>query len=282
MRLDVGFASDLETAAPLVQRWLRRRLDSRDDLELGGHYLTYSPKPLPEAGLCGVRVRQNHVEGVGWCLPHRPDIATCVAIEMCGPDLLELGRLAAHGRAVCGDRVAIDTYVLTRSPVDAEDPVLPRAHIVRFGEDGRPVAECPELRCHVTFGLVNDDFDAARTVATNLLQGGVTENAADDLGGRYLEIAAPSARGLVRRNQISPVQWLYPRHRSHALLLDVIWQTANLLELGELALHVEARFAQQLSVIGYRVVGDLVRDRVPRLFTYECVASSDVTSGRFE
>jgi hypothetical protein len=269
MRLDVGLAADLETAAPLVQRWLRRRLDSRDDLELGGHYLSYSPKPLPATGLCGVRVRQNHVEGVGWCLPRRPDVATCVEIEVCGPDLLELGRLAARGGAVCGDRLAVDSYVVTRLPIDAEDPVLPRAHLVRFGQDRRPVAACPELQCHVTFGFVNDDFDAARTVAADVLQGAVTENAADDLGGRYFEIAAPSARGLVRRNQISPVQWLYPRHKSHALLLDVAWQTANLLELGELALHVEDRFAGRLSVIGYRVIGDLVRDRVPRLFTYE-------------
>jgi hypothetical protein len=247
MRLDVGFEkADLSAAASMVERWLGQELESDDDLELGGHYFRYFPASLPSVGLCGVRVRQNHVEGLGWRLKHRPELPICAEIEVCGPELLELGRLTSRLGVVCGNLAAVAAYVVTRS-----------------------TSEYPELLCNLTFGLETEDFTLAGTVASALLEAPAVEHVSEDLGGRYLALAGATHNGLVRRNQISLVRWLYPRHQRYALLLDVTWRTPNLLELGELALHVEGSAADQLTPIGYRVVGDLVRDRVPRLLSYE-------------
>jgi hypothetical protein len=269
MRLDVGFANgDLTGAASTVQRWLRQPLESRDDLELGGHYFSFTPAHLPDIGLCGVRVRPNYVAGLGWRLPHREDLPACAEIEICGPDLLELGRVAARGRVACGKDLSIAAYLVTRSPADVEDAAFPRAHMVLFGENGRPVADYPELECHLSFGLETKDLTAAASAISTLLQSRPVERQSEDLGGRYVsfEGATPA---LIRANQVSAVQWLYPRHRNHTLLLDITQQTFNLLEPGEFTLRVEESSSQPLPLIGYRIVGDLVRDRVPRLFSYE-------------
>ena len=268
-RLDVGFAtSDLSTVASMVERWLGQALESDDDLELGGHYFRYFPTTLPEVGLCGVRVRQNHVEGLGWRLKHRQELPVCAEVEVCGPELLALGRMASGLGAVCGDLASIAAYVVTRSPFDEKDPVFPRAHVVQFGSDGQPATKYPELLCILTFGLDTDDLTVAGAIAGELLKSSPVEHVSKDLGGRYLELAGETHEGLIRRNQISLVNWLYPRHQYHTLLLDLTWRTPNLLELGELALLVEQSAAERLSLIGYRVVGDLVRDRVPRLLSY--------------
>jgi len=269
MRLDVGFAdADLTRVVSRVQHWLRQPLESRDDLELGGHYFSYTPAPLPEVGLCGVRVRPNHVPGLGWRLPNRQDLPICAEVEICGPDVLELGRVAARGRLACGEDLSVAAYVVTRSPADVEDAAFPRAHVVSFGEDGRPVADYPELVCQLSFGLETQDLTAAGSVAAELLQSRPMERESEDLGGRYIQFdgATPA---LIRPNRISIVQWLYPRHKRHELLLDVTRPTVSLLQPGEFARHVEEQFSKQLSLIGYRIVGDLVRDRVPRLFSYE-------------
>jgi hypothetical protein len=270
MRLDVGFATeDLLAAASMVERWLGRELESDDDLELGGHYFRYFPDPLPEIGLCGVRVRHNHVDGLGWRLKHRRELPICAEVEVCGPELLELGRLASRADAVCGGLASVATYVVTRSPFDVEDPVLPQAHIVHFGADGRAAPGHPELFCYLTFGFETEELTVAGSIASELLGAPPVEHESEVLGGRYLELNEVTRAGLVRRNQISPVQWLYPRHKHHTLLLDVTWWSPNLLELGELASRVEESAAEQLSLIAYRVVGDLVQDRVPRLLSYE-------------
>ena len=268
-RLDVGFATnDLSAVASLVERWLGKTLESDDDLELGGHYFRYFPEPLPETGLCGIRVRQNHVEGLGWRLDHLRELPVCAEVEVCGPDLLVLGRMASRVGTVCGDLASVAAYIVTCSPFDAEDSVFPRAHGVQFGSDGQPATEFPELFCILTFGLDTKDLTVAGKIAGELLESSPIERESKDLGGRYLEFAGATCDGLVRRNQISLVNWLYPRHQHHTLLLDVTWRTSNLLELGELALHVEEGAAERLSLIGYRVVGDLVRDRVPRVLSY--------------
>jgi hypothetical protein len=270
MRLDVGFkTADLLTVASLVERWLGQELESDDDLELGGHYFRYFPDPLPEIGLCGVRVRQNHVEGLGWRLKHRPDLPLCVEVEVCGPELLELGRLASHARTLGGELVSVAAYVVARLRFAAEDPVLPRGHFVRFSSNGRPVLGYPKLTCNLVFGFDTENLVSAGEIASALLGSSPVEQMSEDLGGRYLDLAGEIYNGLVRPNQLSTELWLYPRHQRHTLLLDVTWRTPNLLELGELALHVETNAAKRLSLVGYRVAGDLVRDRVSRLLSYE-------------
>jgi hypothetical protein len=269
MRLDVGFANgDLTAVASAVQHWLRQPLESRDDLELGGHYFTYTPAPLPDVGLCGVRIRPNYVAGLGWRLPHHHDLPVCAEVEICGPDLLELGRAAVRGRVTCGKDFFIAAYIVTRSPANVEDAAFPRAHVVLFGKDGRPVADYPELVCQLSFGLEQQDLTAAASVSAALLQSRPLERESEDLGGRYVQFEGATP-GLIRANQISIVQWLHPRHKHHRLLLDITQHTVNLLEPGEFALQVEEKYSKQLSLIGYRIVGDLVRDRVPRLFSYE-------------
>ncbi|MGA7730199.1 MAG: hypothetical protein WCD37_02885 [Chloroflexia bacterium] len=270
MRLDIGFATgDLSAVAAMVKRWLGQELESDDDLDLGGHFFRYFPDPLPEVGLCGVRVRQNHVEGLGWRLKHRQELLVCAEVEVCGPELLVLGRMASRAGTLWGDRASVAEYVVTRSPFDVEDPVLPRAHFVQFGPDNRPVPGYPELFCTLTFGFETEDLAVAGAIAGELLVSPPVEHESGDLGGRYVEVTGTTRTGLVRRNQISLVHWLYPRHKHHTLLLDVTWRTPNLLELGETAMHMEDGVAGRLSLIGYRVVGDLVRDRVPRLLSYE-------------
>lgn len=269
-RLDVGFATnDLSAVASLVERWLGQSLQSDDDLELGGLYFRYAPDPLPDAGLCGIRVRQNQVEDLGWRLEHRQELPVCAQVEVDGPDLLVLGRIASRMGTVCSDLASVAAYVVARSPFDAEDPIFPRAHTVQFDSDGRPAAEYPELFCMLTFGFETEDLTVAGKIAGELLESSPIEHDSKDLSGRYLEFAGATRNGLVRRNQISLVYWLYPRHQQHTLLLDVTWRTSNLLEMGELASHIEEVAAEKLTLIAYRVTGDLVRDRVPRLLSYE-------------
>ena len=272
MRLDVGFAiDDLNHVASLVKPWVRQQLAVRDDWEGRRYYLSYEPKQLPESGVCGVRIFHNRTtEGVEtWRFPHRPDLPTCAEVAVCGPDLLELGRVAARGRIACGDVFVIDSYVVGRSPADPTDSALPRAHVVRFTSVGTPAPEHPTLMCQLGFGFHSEDLATAASIAGRLMQAAPVERSSEDFGGRYLQFATPTFDVLVRRNQISSNRWLYPGKKTHAWLLDVGRQTANLLELGEFALNVQSNFADQLSVLGYRVAGDLVRDRMPRLLSYD-------------
>ena len=280
MRLDVGFAThDLSSVVPMIEQWLGRKLESDDDLELGGLFFRYLPSPLPKAGLCGVRARQNHVEGLGWRLKHRQDLAVCAEVELCGPDVLVLGRVASRLRGVCGNLASVAAYVITRSPFNSEDPVFPRAHTVHFDSDGRTATAYPELFCVLTFGFDTNDFTVAGQIGAELLKSSPIERESETLGGRYLEFAGGIRDGLIRSNQLSLVNWLYPRHRYHTLLLDISWRTPNLLELGELALYFEESAAAHLSLIGYRIVGDLVRDRMPRLLSFE---RGTLSKGNFE
>jgi hypothetical protein len=272
MRLDVGFSvGDLNHVASLVKPWIRQQLAIREDWEGHRNYLSYEPKELPESGVCGVRIFYNRTtEGaVTWRLPHRQDLPTCAEIAVCGPDLLELGRIAARGRIACGDVLVIDGYVVGRSPADPTDAVLPRAHVVRFTPIGTAAPEDPTLMCHIAFGFHSEDLATASSVAGQLMQTAPVELSCEDLGGQYLRFTTSTFDALVRRNKISSVRWLYPRHQTRAWLLDVGRQTANLLELGGFALNVETNFSDQLSVLGYRVAGDLVKDRVPRLLSYD-------------
>jgi len=272
MRLDVGFAiDDLDHVASLVKPWVRQQFTVRDDWEGHRYYLSYEPKQLPESGVCGVRIFSNRTtEGVEtWRFPHRQDLPTCAEVAVCGPDLLELGRVAARGRIACGDLFVIDSYVVGRSPADPTDPVLPRAHVVRFTSAGTPAPEQPTLMCQLAFGFHSEDLATAAAVAGRLMQTAPVELSSKDFGGRYLRFATSTFDVIVRRNQISSIRWLYPGHKTRAWLLDVGRQTANLLELGEFALNVENNFSDQLAVVGYRVAGDLVKDGVPRLLCYD-------------
>ena len=272
MRLDIGFAvEDLDHVASLVKPWFRQQFVVRDDWEGHRYYLSYEPKQLPASGVCGVRIFHNRTtEGaVMWRLPHRQDLPTCAEVAVCGPDLLELGRVAARGRIACGDVFVIDRYVVGRSPADPTDPVLPRAHVVRFTSTGTPGPDHPTLMCQLAFGFGSADLATASTVAAQLMATDPVELSSEDFGGQYLRFETSTFDALVRRNQISSIRWLYPGHKTYEWLLDAGRHTANLLELGEFALNVEDNFSDQLSVVGYRVTGDLVKDRVPRLLSYD-------------
>ena len=172
MRLDIGFAvEDLDHVASLVKPWFRQQFVVRDDWEGHRYYLSYEPKQLPASGVCGVRIFHNRTtEGaVMWRLPHRQDLPTCAEVAVCGPDLLELGRVAARGRIACGDVFVIDRYVVGRSPADPTDPVLPPAHVVRFTSTGTPGPDHPTLMCQLAFGFGSADLATASTVAAQLM-----------------------------------------------------------------------------------------------------------------
>lgn len=270
MRLDLGFATeDFQRVAANVEEWLGVRLESDDDLELGGHYVKYFPPSLPEEGLCGVRIRQNHVEGRGWRLPLHREMPLCAEVEVCGPEVIQLGRMAGRLRSVGGARASIAAYVVAHSPYRPDDEVFPRAHVVQFDADGVPMNDAPELACHIVFGFGTPDLADAGSIASEILELHPVEHTSEDLGGHFLELKGSDRSGLVRRNKISPVHWLYPRHKHHELLFDVDLRTPNLLELGELVRKVGTGPSIPPTLIEYRVVGDLVRDRIPRFHRYE-------------
>lgn len=269
MRLDVGFTTEnLLSAASLVERWLNIKLTSKDDLELGGHFLSYSPQPLPNDGICGVQVRQNYVEGIGWRLPYRQDLPFCAEVEIYGNNVLKLGEYMSQARIVCGPLVSVASYVVTPSEFNEQDPSFPRAHYLEFGQNNAPLFDAPQLLCQLTFGLNTESLEQASTIGESLLHTSPIQGEAQDLGGAYIEFIGTTYTGLIRRNQISSIRWLYPQHQQYTLLLDVNWQTPNLLELGEFVHRIQTFQTQPLHLLAYRIVGDLVRDRIPRIVSF--------------
>ena len=95
----------------------------------------------------------------------------------------------------------------------------------------------------------------------------------EEVGGAFYEHASndaavgPISGLLVRPNALDAWTRLLPGHEDVAFLVDVTLRTRNLLDLGRMASALERR--GPFDVLAYRVVGDLVRDRVPRVLTRE-------------
>jgi len=250
-----------------------------DDLELGGAFLEYAPRPLPSAGLAGVRVHANHPMPAMWYAPHRPDLPLVARVELTG-SLLEAGRLVetVHARA---RRAVLASYAVNWPGPDAPAEMW-RAHRAilttdaaaarRWTPERTPVGDdirwnesavAPVLTGHLTFALDATDWTAARATAERAFPVAFTAGVDPDLGGDYLEHqSADGSQLLLRKNAIGPYTRLF--ERDTAFLLDVTMRTQSLLDLGRVAAAVEATGG--LTAIAHRAAGDLLHDRVPRFW----------------
>jgi hypothetical protein len=250
-----------------------------DELDTGGLYLRYSPDPPPSRGISSVTVERNYVES--WRLDHRRDAPIFAQVYVDAVQVLELGRVASRLRARHGKVASVAKYVVSLTSFDDAHPVLPRAHHALLGRDGRALPGFPELDCHLVYGFASADAEKAGRLTGELLQRPAVPRDSKDFGGSYWELPGPGPSALVRKNRLSLVTWLYPRHQSHELLLHLSLTMSNLLEAGALALDIEERAGSDLSLVGYRVAGDIIRDNLPRLLTFETEGSnaSSVESG---
>jgi hypothetical protein len=285
MQLTAGLRTeDLESAARGLGGALGVSLDARDDLELGGLWFAYEPAPRPSSGLDHVRLRANHVEGLGWAVPHRRDLPTIAETSLVGTSLLEVGRLAARLAAVLGDAVSLAAYsVVQRPPHAAADRLGPlwRAH--RLELPLAPGARVPALDCQLTLGAGGRGLDSAAAAAERILGVKLQEHEDRRLGGRYFSgPGADSALGsiaaaLVRPNRIDERTSLYPRRAEHVALLDLTLLTPVLLEIGSVAAAIESA-TDAFEPLAYRVFGDLVGDRVLRCVEREFTSRQDAAS----
>jgi hypothetical protein len=271
----------LAEAEALVGGALGVPLAWADDSELGGEYLQYAPRPLPTSGLAGVRVHANQLRGEVWAAPHRRDLPFVAEIELATASLLDAGRLTEAIYAHGGDRVVLASYVYSpfgQPPPGAE---LWRAHGAIFTTDaaGRrrwtpsqsPVGDdirwdeaavAPVVTGHIRFAIRAPDWSTAVDEAARAFQVAFVPGL-DPSGGDHAEhITHDGSSLVVRRNALDDYGALREPRNDVAYLLDVTFRTQSLLDLGRLAAAV-AR--SELEPVGHRAVGDLVRDRVPRI-----------------
>jgi hypothetical protein len=300
LQLDVGLKTDSFFAGEaLIGQALNLDFVAGDDLELGGIYFFYQPKFPPDTGITEVRYRRNQVEGIGWSVPYRRDLAFVAEITMVSTNLIELGRMAAAITDACGDTVSPYKYVVSRKHPFEAGGELWRTLYMKFESDEKaaprwnkgfnaPSADSTFafssgawsgddriFMCHLTFGFRTDDLAEAKSVTRAIFDVSFEERRDQSLGGRYLEYSRPSAPSgelsslLLRPNTLNKRTWLYPERKESSLLLDLTLFTSNLLELGRIAAAVEAQCGDALQAVAYRVVGDLYGDRVPRMLERE-------------
>ena len=228
-------------------------LDLADDLELGGVHYRYQPYPLPQAGLVGVRLHANAIEGLGATESERPDLITVLSVDVYSTNLLDLGRLEWRLRAAFGDLFDVSEYVITaRPPLSAAQPV--EVHWVRFAAArqgrGLPIADTPLLHCSLGLELSCSDQAALRVAIESL--------------------SADSAAVLQNFETT--------RGDDDHSRLTLIFDSPSLLELGRYAQAVELSLGAPVRVLGYAVSGDLLRTGVPGRIE-RCFAPRATASG---
>jgi hypothetical protein len=284
--IDPDFDDLLEPAEQLLSGVLGVPLAWSDDVDLGGTFLEYAPRPLPEAGLAGVRIHRNHLYDDVWAAPHRRDLPLVAYIELCATaDLLDAGRLAAAIYAHAGDRAALTSYVVSPVGLDNSGAELWRAHITQFTTDDagarrwRPdrspigddirwsdAAVSPVLVGYLAFAVRAKDLPAALAAVQRVWPVSFVAGFDPDIGGDYhVYDASDGSSVLLRHHAIDAYVQLFSECTDVAYLLDVRMRTQSLLDLGRLAAELEAHGG--FEAIAYRAVGDLVHDRVPRLLT---------------
>ena len=215
-------------------------LDLADDLELGGVYYCHEPYPLPQAGLVGVRLHANAIEGLGATDSERPDLITVLNVEVYSTNLLDLGRLEWQLRAAFGDLFDVSEYVITaRPPISAAQPV--EVHWVRFAaarqRRGLPIADTPVLHCSLGLELSRSDQAALRAA---------------------IESLSVDSAAVLRNFETTQVD-------DDPIRLTLSFDSPSLLELGRYAQAVELGLGASVRVLGYAVSGDLLRTEVPPL-----------------
>lgn len=298
MRLDVGLKiTDLIEAERVVGTVLDLNLEYKDDLELGGAYYQYEPSSLPEKGITTVRIRANSIPGIGWTAPERTDLALIVEIRMRGHHLLDLGRLAKRFRdwdggevffpyfytfsIVSPPEVAQEFWCAHRSQIQAnpgvEDILVPQSSSSQsLAERATPlIAASPDpsnLLCFLTFGLDIASISEARQRVESLFKITLEDHDDQRIGGRYFTYRAPqdpSSPGVLditlRSNALSQWTWLYPERQALPWLLDLQFKTADLSTLGALVATLEKQEEKVFQILCYRILGDILQDRVPRM-----------------
>jgi hypothetical protein len=293
MRLDVGFYSnDLWAVERLLGQALNLDLVLQDDLELGGVYFDYEPWPVPDSGLCDVRLRQNYVAGTGWRVAHRPDLPIIAEINLRSTNLLEIGEVAAYLEATCGNQCAVCGYVVSLANLATEPSAeFWRAHWLDlpFSNSSSASTSIREpLLVYLALGIRAQTLTDAKELIEALLSVTLDANLDKYLAQDYL-LAQPLTLlpgekimlGL-RSNTLNQKTWVYPQHQDCNILMELTLSTFNLLTLGRLAASLEERCAvhghECLSPIAYRVAGDLLCDLIPRLLKREFSSSEDAVS----
>jgi hypothetical protein len=137
------------------------------------------------------------------------------------------------------------------------------------------------LLCDLTFGFESPDYAEAEKLTKSLFGVPLKEHNDQWLGGRYLSYSRPDAAVgemtslLVRPNALRRWTWLYPDRKEHKLLLHLTLDTPNLLELGRIAATLEAQCGDALQPVGYRVVGNLLCDRIARMLARTFTTKED-------
>lgn len=247
MSLHAGLRADVSSLPiRLFEDVLCVRLESEDDLELGGAYYSYAPYPLPDSGLAGVRLHLNNIPGLGLTYKTRPDLLFVLSIELRSSNLLDLGRLAWQLRKAYGDLFDVADYAVMSTPPPDNLSVAPEVHYVQFepsaGGPGAPLGDPSTLHCSIEFGVAAEHDQAP-------VRGVIT--------------AMRGSSELLR-----DVTSFQVEHSNEHLSIQ--FDSTSLLELGMCAQAVESVPGIGLRVLRYTVSGDLLRDgsmvRVERSF----------------
>lgn len=304
MTLGAGLAiGDLGVAEPLLQQLVPVTLAWKHDRERGGEFLEYDALETIDTGIRFIQVEYNDA-GTHWLEPRRQDLPLIMELTLGGTDLLDLGRWADRLVTRGGDALTLLGYsVIPRTP-GAAGRALPHGHGLEFAsrEEAAPrwqrgleggaaqsaasgasshtpplpteTGAPPALLCHLTFGFSTMSVDEIAAEVGRVLGVPLSPHDASALGGRCFGSRRDDApvgelvELLVRPNALDQWTKLYPRHPEHVGLLDLSLVTPNLLEPGRIAAFIEAR-CPSVTTIAYRVVGDLVGDRVPRMLDWE-------------
>jgi hypothetical protein len=240
MHFDAGLRSRTElNVRGDLEDLLGVRLVFKRDLEPGGASYEYTPYPVPEYGLTDISVRLNEdwvSDGSGpaglFCL---------VSTGWRGDNLLDLGRLHRLMQSRFGDRHQAVGYVLIVSP-EAAVPLLDRVQRFEFDWDRESQqATAPCLQTVLEFGLPEQDVAAVHSELDSAVVDPVIRL-------RALQLTlAPSRSGPMRTENDA-----FARFR-------LAFETPSLLDLGCLVEALEARWAEALTIVTYRVHGSLIQ-----------------------